>query len=163
MCSSDLKDVAYDVAAADDGKIIVVGAKDGDAIVLRYNADGSLDDTFGDRRPAGAGVTQAGDAAAIVEDATRQVFEVSVEAIDLAAQIIDVLLDLGLVAVKVGGQPDLPAPVDERLGHPAEITVGCKSSITITQQAIHDTPGVSGADVQPAEARVGTAQHQNAR
>ena len=90
-------------------------------------------------------------------------FEVSVEAIDLTAQIIDVLQDSRLVEVKVGGQSDLPAPVDKRLGHPAEIAVSFKSSITITQQAIHDTPGVSGADVQPAEARVGTAQHQNAR
>ena len=45
-----------------------------------------------------------------------KVFEVSVEAIDLTAQIIDVLQDLRLVEVKVGGQSDLPAPVDKRLG-----------------------------------------------
>ena len=85
-------------------------------------------------------------------------FEVSVEAIDLTAQIIDVLQDLRLVEVKVGGQSDLPDPVDKRLGHPAEIAVSFKSSITITQQVIHNSPGVSWRDVQPAKERVGTRQ-----
>ena len=85
-------------------------------------------------------------------------FEVSVEAIDLTAQIVDVLQDLRLVEVKVGGQSDLPAPVDKRLGHPAEIAVSFKSSITITQQVIHNSPGVSWRDVQPAKERVGRRQ-----
>ena len=73
------------------------------------------------------------------------------------------LQDLRLVEVKVGGQSDLPAPVDKRLGHPAEIAVSFKSSITITQQAIHDTPGVSWADEQKTQGGMRSAQHQNPR
>jgi uncharacterized delta-60 repeat protein len=40
-------DRGYDMAVQSDGKIIVVGQSDGDFAVARYNADGSLDTTFG--------------------------------------------------------------------------------------------------------------------
>ena len=73
------------------------------------------------------------------------------------------LRDLSLVAVKVGGQPGLLRPIDERLRHSAEVAVDFKSSITITQQAIHDTPGVSWADEQKTQGGMRSAQHQNPR
>ena len=40
-------DVATDVALQDDGKIIVVGGNNDDGVMIRYNADGTLDTSFG--------------------------------------------------------------------------------------------------------------------
>ena len=42
-----LSDTAYSVVLQSDGKIIVAGASDSDFAVVRYNANGSLDTSFG--------------------------------------------------------------------------------------------------------------------
>jgi uncharacterized delta-60 repeat protein len=49
-------DLAYDVAIADDDKIVVAGDSDQDFFVARYTPDGALDTTFG----GGDGVARAG-------------------------------------------------------------------------------------------------------
>jgi uncharacterized delta-60 repeat protein len=44
---SGYNDVGYGIAIQEDGKIVVVGFTGGDVLVLRYNPDGTLDNTFG--------------------------------------------------------------------------------------------------------------------
>ncbi len=62
--------------------------------------------------------------------------------------------------MQVGGQPGLPCPVDERLGHTGQGCVGFECCITITQQTIHDLAIVVRADVQPTEARARPSKQQ---
>ena len=44
---SSTDDIIYDMMFDDDGRIIAVGESDEDFLLMRFNTDGSLDDTFG--------------------------------------------------------------------------------------------------------------------
>ena len=44
---NETEDIAESVAVQSDGKIVVVGRSFGEFVVVRYNSDGSLDNTFG--------------------------------------------------------------------------------------------------------------------
>ncbi|MFO1376881.1 MAG: putative Ig domain-containing protein [Steroidobacteraceae bacterium] len=50
VARADLGDNDYGASIIQkaDGKVVVLGASDGEAVLLRYNTDGSLDSTFGD-------------------------------------------------------------------------------------------------------------------
>ena len=80
-------DEAYDVVSLQpDGKLIAAGASNGPAVVVRYNADGTLDTSFGDD-PDGDGV-RSGKRLVDIGDEESNVLEAQGVAFDSLGRII---------------------------------------------------------------------------
>ena len=65
-------------------------------------------------------IPQISGSVTVIKDATSSSFNLLIEPTELQVEIVNVIPDLLLVAMQVGGQSGLTCPVDERLRHTGE-------------------------------------------